>query len=127
MPLPPIPNALMAAAVDFLDGRFNHARIETIQRAVLKHFTDITIVDMKSDRRMKYIVRPRQIAMFLCKTMTRRSLPEIGRRFGDKDHSTVLHAVRKIESMIASDPKFAALVDGIKQMVQGDEQLAVQF
>lgn len=55
--------------------------------------------EMLGDRRLKYIVEPRQIAMFLCKRFTGRSLPEIGRRFGGKDHTTVLHAIRKFEWM----------------------------
>lgn len=73
------------------------ARIEEIQRAVIKKY-GLTRLELTSSRRTFAIVRPRQIAMYLCKLLTPRSLPEIGRRFGGKDHTTVLHAVRKIEA-----------------------------
>jgi chromosomal replication initiator protein len=63
-------------------------------------------------------VRPRQIAMYLAKTLTLRSLPEIGRRFGGRDHTTVLHAVRKIESLIGTDNGLAAEIEVLKSQLQ---------
>ena len=63
------------------------------------------------------IVRPRQIAMYLAKILTPRSLPEIGRRFGGRDHTTVLHAVRKIEGMVSDDQKLAREIELLKRLV----------
>jgi chromosomal replication initiator protein len=77
-------------------------RIDDIQRVVARQY-NISRADLLSSRRTAEIVRPRQIAMYLAKTLTRRSLPEIGRRFGGRDHTTVLHAVRKIDALAAKD------------------------
>lgn len=77
-------------------------KVKTIQRTVAAMFK-MEMVDMLSARKTKQIVFPRQIAMYLCKTNTTRSLPEIGRAFGGRDHTTVLHATRKIERLMA-DP-----------------------
>jgi chromosomal replication initiator protein len=70
-----------------------------------------------SDRRTRVIVKPRQIAMYLAKTMTPRSFPEIGRRFGGRDHTTVLHAVRKIEELINSDTKLGHEIELLKRLI----------
>jgi chromosomal replication initiator protein len=77
-------------------------KIEDIQKLVASHF-NISRGDILSSRRTTNVVRPRQIAMALAKKLTLRSLPEIGRRFGGRDHTTVLHAVRKIEALCARD------------------------
>lgn len=92
-------------------------RIEDIQRAVANHF-NVTKSDLLSARRNRSIVRPRQIAMYLSKQMTPRSLPEIGRRFGGRDHTTVLHAVRKIEELIGEDAAVARDVDVLKRFFE---------
>lgn len=76
--------------------------VEFIIVACSRHFA-VTVIDIKSARRSKYIVRPRQVAMYLAKTRTLLTLPAIGRRFGGRDHTTVLHAVRKIERLIPVD------------------------
>lgn len=81
-------------------------KIDDILRIIGKHF-NVPKADLLSPRRARSIVRPRQIGMYLAKTLTTRSLPEIGRRFGGRDHSTVLHAVRKIETMMQQDDKLA--------------------
>lgn len=81
-------------------------RIEDIQRAVARHY-QMSRIELLSQRRTIDVVRPRQIAMYLAKKLTLRSMPDIGRRFADRDHTTVLHAIRKIEALIASDPKLA--------------------
>ena len=73
-------------------------KIEDIQKLVASHYS-VTRADILSSRRTATVVKPRQIAMYLAKTLTLRSLPEIGRRFGGRDHTTVLHAVRKIEGL----------------------------
>jgi chromosomal replication initiator protein len=63
------------------------------------------------------VVRPRQIAMYLAKVLTLRSLPEIGRRFGGRDHTTVLHAVRKIEGLVQGDKALAEEIEVLKRML----------
>lgn len=89
-------------AVDLLgdlvaDETAQRVKVDDIQLAVARHF-NVSRLDLVSQRRTTALVKPRQIAMHLAKTMTPRSLPEIGRRFGDRDHTTVLYAVRKIEA-----------------------------
>jgi chromosomal replication initiator protein len=92
-------------------------RIEEIQRIVARHY-NVSRSDLLSSRRTANVVRPRQIAMYLAKTLTLRSLPEIGRRFGGRDHTTVLHAVRKIESLIGTDTALAAEIESLKSQLQ---------
>lgn len=91
-------------------------RIEDIQRVVSRHF-NVPKADLLSARRTQTIVRPRQIAMYLAKTMTPRSLPEIGRRFGGRDHTTVLHAVRKIEDLVGNDPRLAEEIELLRRLI----------
>jgi chromosomal replication initiator protein len=91
-------------------------KIEDIQRVVSKHY-NVTKADLLSARRTRTIVRPRQIAMYLAKVMTPRSLPEIGRRFGNRDHTTVLHAVRKIEELAKADYALAQELELLKRML----------
>jgi chromosomal replication initiator protein len=92
-------------------------RIEEIQRVVARHY-NVSRGDLLSSRRTANVVRPRQIAMYLAKVLTLRSLPEIGRRFGGRDHTTVLHAVRKIESLIGTDNAVAAEIEVLKSQLQ---------
>lgn len=87
--------------------------IKRITQVVADHY-GVTRIDMYSQRRTAKIVLPRQIAMYLAKTVTLRSLPDIGRRFGGRDHTTVLHAVRKIKALEASNPDVAANIAAIK-------------
>jgi chromosomal replication initiator protein len=91
-------------------------RIEDIQRVVARHY-NVSKSDLLSSRRTRTIVRPRQIAMYLAKVLTPRSLPEIGRRFGGRDHTTVLHAVRKIEGMVDGDRTLAEEIELLKRMI----------
>jgi hypothetical protein len=88
--------------------------IEDIQTAVARH-CKVGQSDMISARRSADIVRPRQIAMFLAKQLTPNSLPAIGRKFGDRDHTTVLHAVRKIEALLARDKILAGDLSAIRR------------
>jgi chromosomal replication initiator protein len=92
-------------------------KIEDIQRLVASHY-NVSKSDILSSRRTATVVRPRQIAMYLSKALTLRSLPEIGRRFGGRDHTTVLHAVRKIESLTGLDTSLAGEIDLLKRMLQ---------
>jgi chromosomal replication initiator protein len=91
-------------------------RIEDIQKVVARQF-NVSKNDLLSNRRTRVIVRPRQIAMYLAKIMTPRSLPEIGRRFGGRDHTTVLHAVRKIEDLAGKDQKLAHEIELLKRLI----------
>lgn len=92
-------------------------KIEEIQRAVARQY-NVSRSDLLSSRRTANVVRPRQVAMYLAKTLTLRSLPEIGRRFGGRDHTTVLHAVRKIEGLIGNDNALADEIDILKRQLQ---------
>jgi chromosomal replication initiator protein len=92
-------------------------RIEDIQRTVARQY-NVSRADLLSSRRTANVVRPRQIAMYLAKTLTLRSLPEIGRRFGGRDHTTVLHAVRKIEALVGSDATLASEIELLKRLLQ---------
>ena len=85
-------------------------KIEDIQRVVARQY-NVSRSDLLSSRRTANVVRPRQVAMYLAKTLTLRSLPEIGRRFGGRDHTTVLHAVRKIEALVAKDTALSEEVE----------------
>jgi len=98
-------------------AELKRVRIEEIQRIVARHY-NVSRSDLLSSRRTANVVRPRQIAMYLAKTLTLRSLPEIGRRFGGRDHTTVLHAVRKIESLIGVDNTLAAEIEVLKSQLQ---------
>jgi chromosomal replication initiator protein len=91
-------------------------RIEDIQRVVARHY-NVSKADLLSSRRTRTIVRPRQIAMYLAKVLTPRSLPEIGRRFGGRDHTTVLHAVRKIEGLLEGDRTLAEEIELLKRLI----------
>jgi len=97
-------------------GESRRIRIEEIQRVVARHY-NVSKQDLLSNRRTRSIVRPRQVAMYLAKVMTPRSLPEIGRRFGGRDHTTVLHAVRKIEDMVGGDQKLAQELELLKRLI----------
>ena len=91
-------------------------RIEDIQRIVARHY-NVSKQELISNRRTRVIVKPRQIAMYLSKTLTPRSFPEIGRRFGGRDHTTVLHAVRKIEELISKDTKLSHELELLKRLI----------
>jgi chromosomal replication initiator protein len=107
-----------AAIKDLIRNREpKKVKIEDIQRLVANHY-NVSRSDILSSRRTATVVRPRQIAMYLSKALTLRSLPEIGRRFGGRDHTTVLHAVRKIEDLSHRDQALAGELDLLKRMLQ---------
>jgi chromosomal replication initiator protein len=91
-------------------------KIEDIQKLVATHY-NVSRADILSSRRTATVVRPRQIAMYLAKVLTLRSLPEIGRRFGGRDHTTVLHAVRKIEGLAGKDGSLSEEIELLKRML----------
>lgn len=100
-------------SIDAVAREPRRPRIEEIQRATCRYF-NVSRDDLLSHRRTAEIVRPRQVAMYLAKTLTLRSLPEIGIQFGNRDHTTVLHAVRKIEHLCLSDADVERAVSEIK-------------
>jgi chromosomal replication initiator protein len=97
-------------------GEPKRVRIEDIQRIVARHY-NVSKTELLSNRRTRTIVKPRQIAMYLSKVMTPRSLPEIGRRFGGRDHTTVLHAVRKIEDLSGNDNTLAQELELLRRLI----------
>ena len=92
-------------------------KIDDILKIVGRHF-NVARTDLLSPRRARSVVVPRQVGMYLAKKMTSRSLPEIGRRFGGRDHSTVLHAVRKIDDQIKTDDRLAKEVALLIRLVE---------
>ncbi len=103
---------------DLLRSHDRRITIDEIQRRVAEHY-NIRLTDMHSARRARTVARPRQVAMFLSKQLTARSLPEIGRKFGGRDHTTVMHAVRKVEELMTEDPSFAQDVDVLRRALTG--------
>jgi chromosomal replication initiator protein len=102
---------------DLLRSSDRRVTVEEIQRKVSEHF-NIRLSDMLGPKRARNIARPRQIAMYLAKELTSRSLPEIGRRFGGRDHTTILYGVRKVEEMRATDSQLAEDVDLLRRLLQ---------
>ena len=102
---------------DLLKSSQRKVNIEQIQKKVSEHF-NVKMSDMSSARRSRTVVRPRQIAMYLSKNLTSRSLPEIGRRFGNRDHTTVIHAVKKVEELRNMDVSFDEDVELLIRMLE---------
>ena len=102
---------------DLLRANDRRISIEEIQKRVAEHF-NIRVADMHSARRARAVARPRQVAMYLAKQLTSRSLPEIGRKFGGRDHTTVMHAVKKVEQLSKSDAGFAEDVELLRRMIE---------
>ncbi|MGN6269397.1 MAG: chromosomal replication initiator protein DnaA [Sphingomonas sp.] len=103
---------------DVLRGSQRRITIDEIQRAVSAHF-ELKPLDLVSARRARVVARPRQIAMYLAKRLTTRSLPEIGRKFGGRDHSTVIHAVRRVEELRDSDREVDGAVRLLMRQLEG--------
>lgn len=103
---------------DILKAHDRRVTIEEIQKRVAEHW-NIRLADMSSPRRARAVARPRQVAMYLSKQLTSRSLPEIGRRFGDRDHTTVMHAVSRVTELMAADADFAERVELVRRMLEG--------
>jgi chromosomal replication initiator protein len=103
---------------DLLRAHDRRITIDEIQRKVAEHY-NLRLTDMHSARRARNVARPRQVAMYLAKILTARSLPEIGRKFGGRDHTTVMHAVRKVEELIEADAQIAQDVDIVRRALTG--------
>lgn len=104
---------------DVLRSYERRITIDEIQRKVAEHY-NLRLTDMHSARRSRNVARPRQVAMYLCKKLTTRSLPEIGRKFGGRDHTTVMHAVKKVEELMGEDNMFADEVNSVRRVLKGD-------
>jgi chromosomal replication initiator protein len=91
--------------------------VEEILRKVAEHY-NVRLSDLVGPKRMRAIARPRQVAMFLSKSLTTRSLPDIGRRFGGRDHTTIMHGIRKIEELRASDSQLAEDIDMLRRLLE---------
>ncbi len=102
---------------DILRASERKVTIEEIIRKVADHY-NLRMTDMLSPRRARSVARPRQVAMFLSKTLTSKSLPEIGRRFGGRDHTTVIHAVRKVEELRVTDSQINEDVELLRRMLE---------
>ncbi|OUS14456.1 chromosomal replication initiation protein DnaA [Rhodospirillales bacterium 47_12_T64] len=102
---------------DLLRSNDRRVTIEEIQKKVAEHF-NIRVSDMHSSRRARAVARPRQIAMYLSKHLTSRSLPEIGRKFGGRDHTTVMHAVKKVDELKSGDPEFSEDIELLTRMLE---------
>ncbi len=107
-----------ATLADVLRANQRRVTIDEIQRRVCDHYR-IRHAEMSSARRAREVARPRQVAMYLAKQLTPRSLPEIGRRFGGRDHTTVIHAVRQIEKLRAVDAELDADVRLLLRQLEG--------
>jgi chromosomal replication initiator protein len=103
---------------DLLRANDRRVTIEEIQKRVAAHF-NIRTSDMHSARRARSVARPRQVAMYLAKQLTARSLPEIGRKFGGRDHTTVMHAVKKVDELREHDSSFDEDVELLRRMLEG--------
>ncbi len=103
---------------DILRASERKVTIDEIIRKVADHY-NLRLTDMLSPRRARSVARPRQVAMFLSKTLTSKSLPEIGRRFGGRDHTTVIHAVRKVEELRLTDGQINEDVELLRRMLEG--------
>jgi chromosomal replication initiator protein len=102
---------------DVLKASDRKVTVEEIQRKVSEHY-NIRLSDMIGPKRLRSYARPRQVAMYLCKHLTSRSLPEIGRRFGGRDHTTVMHGVRRIEELKQQDGQIAEDLEMLRRALE---------
>ncbi len=102
---------------DILKAHDRRVTIEEIQKKVAEHYS-IRLTDMSSARRARAVARPRQVAMYLAKQLTSRSLPEIGRKFGNRDHTTVMHAVSRVTELMERDGTFAEDVELLRRLLE---------
>ncbi len=99
---------------DIIVEKTRDITVEMIQKHVADHFK-IKVSELKSEKRHKALVIPRQIAIYICRDLTKASYPEIGEKFGGKDHSTIIHSTKKIEKLVTGDLEFKGLVDSIRK------------
>jgi len=102
---------------DILRASDRKITVEEIQRKVADHYS-IRLSDLIGPKRVRTFARPRQVAMYLAKKLTSRSLPEIGRRFGGRDHTTVMHGVRRIEELRQKDSQIADDLELLRRLLE---------
>lgn len=115
----PIDTGLVKEALKHIIGRVQSITIESIQKTVADYYK-IKVAEMYSQKRSRNVARPRQIAMALARDLTNSSFPEIGETFGGRDHTTVMHACKKIDSLKATDPTLAKEYSLLLQVLRGD-------
>lgn len=103
---------------DILVERNRELSVDEIIKRISTHF-NVKVADLKSPKRLKAVVLPRQIAMYLARQLTSSSYPEIGERFGGKDHSTIIHAIRKVEKMMGENYQFRQTVENLRNNLTG--------
>lgn len=101
---------------DILVDKRKEITVELIQKTVADHF-GLKVADLKSDKRLKSFVQARQIAIWLCRDLTSASYPDIGQKFGGKDHSTVIHAAKKIDRQLGTEPAMAKTIEDLRQQI----------
>jgi chromosomal replication initiator protein len=101
---------------DILGDRHKEITVELIQKTVADYF-DLKLIDLKSEKRVKNIVYARQIAIWFCRELTKSSYPDIGLKFGGKDHSTVIHSYKKIDKSITDEPKVSKVMEEIRRIL----------
>ncbi|HWP49270.1 MAG TPA: chromosomal replication initiator protein DnaA [Candidatus Limnocylindrales bacterium] len=102
---------------DLFDTKVKPITVDLVQKVVANYY-QIPQQELKAQTRVKNIAFPRQVAMYLCRELTQLSLPEIGRSFGGKDHTTILHACRKIEQEMSKNPELRGLINKLKNLIQ---------
>lgn len=107
------------ALKNFLEQKKKVITVDDIQKKV-SSFYNIKMSDIKSKKKNKVFIQPRHTAMFLIRQLTDLSLPEIGRHFGGRDHSTVLHAIHKLENVVQNDPDYANTIDQLTRELEGN-------
>lgn len=103
---------------DILRASDRKVSIDEIQRKVAEHY-NVKLAELIGPKRHRTIARPRQVAMYLCKVLTTRSLPEIGRKFGGRDHTTILHGVKKVEELMSTDSQLSDDIAMLRRVLQG--------
>ncbi|MDD2897930.1 MAG: chromosomal replication initiator protein DnaA [Desulfuromonadaceae bacterium] len=101
---------------DILGDRHKEITVELIQKTVADYF-DLKVIDLKSEKRLKNIVHARQVAIWFCRDLTKASYPDIGMKFGGKDHSTIIHSYKKIDKALVDEPKLSKIIDEIKKIL----------
>jgi hypothetical protein len=116
--LNPLPKKTWFSIESEIDAPAPKISVKDIQRIVAKYYR-VTVNDLTCGRRQAYLMRPRQVAIYLARNLTPCSLPEIGRRFGHRDHTSALHAVNKIKSLLPLDAQLSAEIAALSVMIVG--------
>ncbi|MRR37682.1 chromosomal replication initiator protein DnaA, partial [bacterium] len=99
---------------DIIVDKTKEVTVEMIQKYVADHF-NIKVAELKSDKRLKALVVPRQIAIYLCRDLTKASYPDIGEKFGGKDHSTIIHSVKKVDKLLSQDFELKSTIETLRK------------